>query len=485
MTWASLNAVAALPEIFLLCAVSVILVIDLWLTDAQRQVSYYLTLLTLVGCAYFSVDAFFSPPQYAFSHMFISDPVSGLLKMCMYLAVALVLVYGRTYALQRGLFRGELFTLTLFALLGMMVMASASNLLTLYMGLELLSLALYALIALERDSVKATEAAMKYFVLSALASGLLLYGMSMMYGATGSLDIGTIAETVSRGQANMLFMVFGLVFVVTGIGFKLGVVPFHMWVPDVYEGSPTLIGLLIGSAPKLAAFAFMIRLLAQGFEAFLPDWHYMLVMMAVLSMVLGNITAIAQTNIKRMFAYSTISHMGFVLLGFLVGTPAGYAASMFYTVSYVLMTCAGFGMVMLLAREGYESDRIDDFKGLGKQHPWFASMMLFVMFSMAGVPVFVGFFAKLAVLKVVVNMGMVWLAVVAVLCSLLGAYYYLRVVKVMFFDEPALKDPSPLQVGLDARIVLSLNAVLLLVLGILPGELLVSMQQAISFSLLQ
>lgn len=484
MTWASLNAIAALPEIFLLCAVSIILIVDLWLKDPTRRITYLLTLLTLVGCAVFSVEAFFSPPQYAFNHMFVSDPMSGLLKMCMYLVVALMLVYGRVYAMQRGLLRGELFTLALFALLGMMVMASASNLLTLYMGLELLSLSLYALIALKRDSAQATEAAMKYFVLGALASGLLLYGMSMVYGATGSLDIAVIAESVAASQANILFMVLGLVFVVTGIGFKLGVVPFHMWVPDVYQGAPTLITQLIGSGPKLAAFAFMIRLLAQGFEAFLADWHSMLVVLAILSLLIGNIAAIAQTNIKRMFAYSTISHMGFMLLGFLAGTQAGYAAAMFYAVTYVFTVCAGFGLIMLLSREGFEAENIDDFKGLGKHHPWFAWMMLCVMFSMAGIPVFVGFFAKLSVLKMVVSIGMSWLAVIAVISSLIGAFYYLRVVKVMFFDE-AIEDRGPLLVGLETRILLSLNAGLLLLLGILPNGLMISMQQAITFSLLQ
>jgi NADH-quinone oxidoreductase subunit N len=484
MTWASLNAIAALPELFLLCAVSLILIIDLWLTDPTRKITYCLTLLTLLGCACLSVDTFFSPPQYAFNHMFVSDPMSGVLKIAMYLAVGLMLVYGRVYAIKRDLLRGELFTLALFALLGMMVMTSASNLLTLYVGLELLSLSLYALIALKRDSAQATEAAMKYFVLGALASGLLLYGMSMVYGATGSLDIAVIAESVTTRQANILFMVLGLVFIVTGIGFKLGVVPFHMWVPDVYQGAPTIVTQLIGSGPKLAAFAFMIRLLAQGFEAFVADWQAMLIVLAVLSLIIGNVAAIAQTNIKRMFAYSTISHMGFMLLGFLAGTQAGYAAAMFYVLTYVLMVCAAFGLIMLVSREGFEADNIDDFKGLGKRHPWFAWMMLCVMFSMAGIPVFVGFFAKLSVLKIVVSLGMNWLAIIAVIASLIGAFYYLRVVKVMFFDE-AVEDRGPLVVGLETRILLSLNAGLLLLLGILPNGLMVSMQQAITFSLLQ
>jgi NADH-quinone oxidoreductase subunit N len=482
MTLASLNAMAALPEIFLLCAVSLILIVDVFLSDARRVVTYVLTLLTLAGCAFLTIDATFSPPQYAFSHMFVSDPMSGILKMGMYCAVMLMLVYGRDYAMVRGLFRGELFTLTLFALLGMMVMVSASSLLTLYMGLELLSLALYALIALQRDEVCATEAAMKYFILGALASGMLLYGMSMVYGATGSLNIGVIAENVSTPQTK-LFMIFGLVFIVTGIGFKLGTVPFHMWVPDVYQGAPTLITQLISSAPKLATFAFMIRLLVQGFDIFADQWRSMLLVVAVLSLILGNLAAIAQTNLKRMFAYSTISHMGFMLLGFLAATSAGYAAAMFYVVTYVLMAAAGFGMIMLLSSKGFEAENIDDFKGLGKRSPWFAWMMLFVMFSMAGVPVFVGFFAKLAVLKIVVSMGLTWLAVLAVLCSLIGAFYYLRVVKVMFFEE-STQEQEPLQVRMDARVMLSLNAILLLALGVMPNGLLVSIHQAITFSLL-
>lgn len=482
MTWASLNSAAALPEMFLLCAVLVILLIDLWLDDGKRWVTYTLTLLTLFVCALLCLNDLFISRQYAFNQMFISDQMSAILKLGMILTVGFTFVYGRAYAKARGLLKGELFTLILFALLGMMVMASSSHLLTIYMGLELLSLSLYALIALQRDSLPANEAAMKYFVLGALASGLLLYGMSMLYGATGSLYLAEVAQAFAVQDANILLMVLGLVFVVAGLGFKLGVVPFHMWVPDIYQGAPTIITQLIASASKLAAFAIVMRLLAQGLSGLAVDWHSMLLIMAVLSLILGNVTAIAQTNMKRMLAYSTIAHMGFVLMGVLVGTETGYASAMFYIITYVLTASAGFGVIMLLSREGFEADQIDDFKGLARHHPWFALMMLFVMFSMAGIPVFVGFFAKLAILKAVVNMGMVWLAVLAVLTSLIGAFYYLRVVKVMFFDEPTTSI-QPLQAGADAQVLLSINAVLLLILGILPNHLLISMQQAITFSL--
>ncbi|GGP23301.1 NADH-quinone oxidoreductase subunit NuoN [Silvimonas iriomotensis] len=482
MTWTSLNAWAAAPEIFLLVAVSVILLIDLFVTDAKRHITYLLTLVSLAITACLTVNGLAQPVQLAFSGMFVADPIAGVAKLGMVLGVALVLIYGRTYAEARGIYKGELFSLTLFALLGMMVMSSALNFVTLYVGLELLSLSLYALVALRRDNVHATEAAMKYFILGALASGMLLYGMSMVYGATHSLDILTIAQRVMNGEVNHLLIVFGIVFIVVGIGFKLGAVPFHMWVPDVYEGSPTLIAQLIGSAPKIAAFAFVIRILAQGLEAYVQDWRGMLVVMAILSLAIGNLTAIAQTNIKRMFAYSTISHMGFLLLGVLVGTPVGYAAAFFYAVTYMLTTAAGFGVVMLLSREGFEADRIDDFKGLNQRSPWFAAMMLLVMFSMAGIPVFVGFFAKLAVLEAVVNLGLTWLAIYSVLMSVIGAFYYLRVVKVMYFDEA--EDKSPIVAGLDSRVVLSVNCLLLLVIGLMPDRLLYVISAAVAHSLL-
>lgn len=470
MTLESLNLSAALPEIWLLCATLTLMLIDLVIPDKKRDLTYTLSLGIIVLTIFLLVAGFTYNGQSAFSRMFVADAMSTVLKVGMCTGVAAMLVYGREYARARGLFRGELFMLSLFALLGMMVMASSTNFVTLYVGLEILSLSLYSLVALQRDSVGATEAAMKYFVLGALASGMLLYGISMVYGATGSLDLHKVSYAIAHG-ANPALLTFGLVFVVTGLGFKLGNVPFHMWVPDVYQGSPTLITLLIGSVPKLAAFAFVMRILVEGLGALHQEWTGMLMVLAVLSMAVGNIVAIAQTNLKRMLAYSTISHMGFLLLGILSGTLAGYAASMFYAIVYVLMATAGFGMILLLSREGFEADRLADLKGLAKRSPWFALMMLFVMFSMAGVPVFAGFFAKLMVIRSVVDVNLVWLAVVAVMLSLVGAFYYLRIVKLMFMDEAPESSP-PIVARVDSKILLSFNCIAILVLGLMPERLL-------------
>jgi NADH-quinone oxidoreductase subunit N len=388
--------------------------------------------------------------------------------------VALMLFYSRSYFAARGLFRGETFVLTLFALLGMMVMIGAGSFLTLYLGLELLALSLYAMVAMHRSSVQASEAAMKYFVLGALASGMLLYGMSMVYGATGSLDIATIARTVTAergalGPGSGTLLVFGLVFVVSGIAFKLGVVPYHMWVPDVYQGAPTAVTLLIGTAPKLAAFAFMLRLLAVALAGLEFDWQGMLMVLSLLSMVLGNVIAIAQTNIKRMLAYSTIANMGFLLMGFIAANLTGYSAAMFYAVAYVLTSLASFGIVMLLSREGFEAEQLDDYKGLNRRSPWWAFMMLIVMFSLAGIPPTVGFYAKFAVLEAAVSAGFLWLAVAAVLASVVGAFYYLRIVKLMYFDEPV--GTEPIAARRDTRALLSANSLALLLFGILPQPL--------------
>ena len=392
-----------------------------------------------------------------------------MLKLFLYLTVAVVLVYSRDYLRVRGLYKGEFFVLALFALLGMMVMVSASHFLTLYLGLELLSLSLYAMVALQRDSSVATEAAMKYFVLGALASGMLLYGMSMVYGVTGSLGLGDMAIALQAAPSMRIPLVFGLVFIVAGLAFKLGAVPFHMWIPDVYHGAPTAMTLFIGSAPKIAAFAFVIRILGQGLESQVGDWRDMLVILAVLSMALGNIAAIAQTNLKRMFAYSTISHMGFMLLGILAGSQNGYGSAMFYVLVYALMSLGGFGMILLLSRAGFEADQLDDFKGLNRRSPWLAFLMLLLMFSMAGVPPTVGFYAKLSVLQAVVGIGYVWLAVAAVLFSLIGAFYYLRIVKLMYFDAPL--DTAPITASPDARVVMSVNGLAILALGIVPQPL--------------
>jgi NADH-quinone oxidoreductase subunit N len=356
----------------------------------------------------------------------------------------------------------------------MMVMISANHFLTIYMGLELLSLSLYAMVAMNRDSVVSTEAAMKYFVLGALASGLLLYGMSMIYGATGTLEITGVAERLYGGGANKNLMVFGLVFLVAGLAFKLGVVPFHMWIPDVYHGAPTSVTLLISTAPKLAAFAIVMRLLVNGLITMAQDWQAMLVILSVLSMAIGNLAAIAQTNLKRMLAYSAISHMGFMLLGITTGVVSGdarfalnaYSSAMFYVIAYVMMSAGTFGVILLMARTGFEADNIEDFKGLNKRNPWFAGVMLMLMFSMAGIPFFIGFFAKFSVLQAVVAAGYIWLALIAVLFSLIGAFYYLRVVKVMYFDQPV--DDTPLTAGLDMRILISANGLAVALLGMFP-----------------
>ena len=374
---------------------------------------------------------------------------------------------------------GEVFTLGLFSLLGMFVMISGNHFLVLYLGLELLTLCSYALVALRRDHANATEAAMKYFVLGALASGFLLYGLSMLYGATGSLELGAVFKAVASGQIKHQVMVLGLVFVVCGLAFKLGVVPFHMWIPDVYEGAPSAVTLFIATAPKLAAFAMAMRLLVSALLALAVDWQQMLVLLSVLSMALGNLAAIAQSNIKRMLAYSTISHMGFLLLGLLSGVVGGnwlsaadaYSASMFYAIVYVLTTLAAFGMVLLLSRKGFEAERIEDFRGLNRRSPWFAFIMLITMFSLAGVPPTVGFYAKLAVLQAAIGSGQVWLAVVAVMFSLVGAFYYLRIIKLMYFDDP-VENAVAISPRGDMGVLLSVNGLALLALGILPEQLL-------------
>lgn len=480
----------AAPELFLAAMAAVILLADVFIKDARRTVVFALTQLTLIGCAVIQYQTMTGDIAYTFSNMFVDDLMSDLLKLVLYMTVIVVLFYSRGYILDREpMAKGEFYVLALFATLGMMVMISANHFLTVYLGLELLSLSLYAMVAMNRDSVVSTEAAMKYFVLGALASGLLLYGMSMIYGATGTLEITGVGELLMTGKANKTVLVFGLVFVVAGLAFKLGVVPFHMWIPDVYHGAPTAVTLFIGSAPKLAAFAVTMRLLVTGLITLSQDWQVMLIMLSVLSMAIGNLAAIAQTNIKRMLAYSAISHMGFMLLGVTTGVVGGdarmalnaYSSAMFYVVSYVMMTAGSFGMIMLLARAGFEADNIDDFKGLNKRSPWFAGMMLIMMFSMAGIPFFIGFFAKFAVLQAVVAAGYMWLAIVAVIFSLIGAFYYLRVVKVMYFDQPA--DPTPLVAPMDMRVLISANGLAVALFGMFPDSLMIACGFAIMRSI--
>jgi len=464
----------AAAEIFLLAMACAILLVDLVLPPAQRWIIALLTMATLVGCAIITFVTIDGQVVLTFSNMFVDDLLGDFLKLMVYFSVTIVLVYSRGYLAVRGLDKSEFYLLVLFATLGMMVMISASHFLSLYLGLELLSLSLYALVALDRDSARATEAAMKYFVLGAMASGLLLYGMSMIYGATGTLEIGGVAQAIYHGVANRTVLIFGLVFLVSGLAFKLGVVPFHMWIPDVYHGAPTAITLFIASAPKLAAFAMALRLLVYGLFELAVEWQTMLMILAVLSIALGNLAAIAQTNLKRMLAYSAISHMGFMLLGLLSGVVGGdrhfalnaYGSAMYYIVSYVLMSLGAFGMILLLSRAGHEAENLEDFKGLNQRSPWFAAMMAILMFSMAGVPFFIGFWAKFGVLLAVVDTGQVWLAVVAVFFSLIGAYYYLRIVKLMYADAPV--DAAPIQAGLDMRLLLSANGLAVALLGIFP-----------------
>ncbi len=471
----------AYAEIFLLVMVSVILIADLYTSGRTKTVTYLLVQLTLLGCSLITVATHQHGITYLFNGMYVDDLMSDVLKLLSYLAVSMMLVYSRSYLLARGLFSGEFLALVLFSLLGMMVMISASHFITLYLGLELLSLSLYAMVALQRDSAVATEAAMKYFILGALASGLLLYGMSMLYGATGTLDVRAITGAIQEGTANNALLVFGLVFVVSGLAFKLGAVPFHMWVPDVYQGAPTAMTMLIGTAPKLAAFAFVMRILVEGLQPLMVHWSGMLVILAVLSMAVGNISAIAQTNLKRMFAYSTIAHMGFLLVGVLSGGIEGYGSAMFYAVVYVLMSLGGFGMIMLLSREGFEADNLNDFKGLNQRSPWLAFMMLLLMFSMAGVPPTVGFYAKFSVLNAAVQAGHIPLVIMAVLFSLIGAFYYLRIVKLMYFDAPESHERIYMQP--DSSLLISINGLAVLALGILPGTLMsvcaVSVQQSL------
>ncbi len=442
-----------------------------------RGLAYYLTQLTLIAAAFVTIFTLEGEVVYTFSNLFISDLMGDFLKLMIYFSMAIALLYGRGYLADRNIDKPEYYLLALLMTLGMMVMVTSNHMLPMYIGLEMMSLALYTMVAFDRDSARSTEAAMKYFVLGALASGLLLYGMSMVYGATGSLEFSGIAQSVYNQSANQSVLMFGLVFLVAGICFKLGVVPFHMWVPDVYHGAPTAVTLVIATAPKLAAFAMAIRLLIWGLFDVAEQWQTMLMLVAVASIVLGNLAAIAQHNIKRMLAYSGISHMGFMLLGLLAGVVEGdrhfalnaYSSAMFYAVAYVIMSLASFGMVILLSRAGFEAENIDDFKGLNKRSPWFALMMLFVMFSMAGVPFFIGFFAKLAVLQAVVAAGYFWLAVAAVLMSVVGAFYYLRVVKVMYFDAPV--DTAPIRAPAELRVMLSANGLAIAGLGIAPQML--------------
>lgn len=457
-----------LPEITLLALACVTLLGDIFSDDSKHGAAYWLAQISLIVTALLLLSSFDTDSQYAVSGMFVSDAMSGILKFFICIIGVFAFFYSREYLNRHDILKGEYFVLGLFAILGMLVLVSANNLLTIYLGLELLSLSLYAMVAIHRDSKAASEAAIKYFVLGAISSGMLLYGISMLYGVTGSLELGAVATAITAAETSTL-AVFGLVFVLIGVAFKLGAVPFHMWLPDVYEGAPTSVTLFIGSAPKLAAFAMAIRLFVDGLGPLVQDWQQMLMILAVLSMATGNLIAIAQSNIKRMLAYSTIAHVGFLLLGLVSGSAGGYAGSMFYVISYALMSMGAFAMIIILGRRGMEADKLDDFSGLAERSPWLAFMMLILMFSMAGLPPFLGFWAKWFVLREVIQAGFVWIAIIAVIFAIIGAFYYLRVVKLMYFDEPV--ETSAPECPLPLFTVVSINGLALLLLGLSPGAL--------------
>jgi NADH-quinone oxidoreductase subunit N len=487
-----LNWLAVTPEIFLLGMACVVAIMDLFVTCPQRKPTYFLTMLSLAVVAGLHLSALDSGASvYAMQRMVVTDPMGHLLALCATLAVMGSLVYAQTYAASRDLLKGELFSLSMLSLLGISIMIIGNNFLAIYLGLELMSLSLYALVAMRHDHAQATEAAMKYFVLGALASGFLLYGLSMMYGATGSLDLALVYQATLSGENNQV-LAFGVVFIVAGLAFKLGVVPFHMWVPDVYQGAPTAVTLLVAGAPKLAAFAITIRLLVEGLINSATDWQQMLMIMAVASMAVGNLAAIAQSNLKRMLAYSGIAQLGFMLLGFIptvvagntVSAGNGYGSSLFYVLTYVLTTLGTFGLIMVLSRPGFESEEISDLAGLHKRSPMLAGVMAVFMFSLAGIPPTVGFYAKLAVLQALITTNspvLLTVSIVAVMLSLVAAFYYLRVVKVMYFDEPAARAPA-IQGG-AAPALLSINALAVLALGILPGALMTLCANVITQSL--
>ena len=467
----NLNLSAAAPEIVLLCALFAVLLADLWTSDENRYITHYLSIGSMLAAAFTQIAVWTGQPAQAFNGFYLVDGVSQLAKLTVYLGTAALFVYAKPYNQAQKMFKGEYYTLAMFAAAGMSVMISSAHFLTAYIGLELLSLSLYAMIALRRHSVQASEAALKYFVLGALASGILLYGISMVYGAAGSLHFAAVAQAAADGHVNGWLLKLGILFIVAAIAFKFGAVPFHMWVPDVYQGAPTSVAAFIGSMPKIAATVFAFRILVEGFALQKGDWQLVFAALGALSLLVGNLAAIMQTNIKRMFAFSTVSHMGFILLAFL-GSVIGLQAAIYYAVAYILMSLAGFGVLMVVSREGKECENIADLAGLNQRNAWYAFVMLLVLFSMAGIPPLMGFYAKFAVLKALVAAQYgwaLWLAVFAVVMSLIGAFYYLRVVRTMYFDEKT--DDAPLSDSVLLKCVLSVNALLLLVWGILPDSL--------------
>ncbi|MGN2244312.1 NADH-quinone oxidoreductase subunit NuoN [Frateuria sp. GZRR33] len=460
-----------LPEFYLVAAACLLLLLDAWMKPEQRNILHWVSILVVLVGIYLVVAGQPDVTVTAFGGMFVRDAAAEILKVFALLCTALIFVFSRPYMQERKLFQGEFYTLMIFATIGAMLLVSAGNLVMVYLGLELLTLCSYGLVALNRDSQLSSEAAIKYFVLGALSSGMLLYGMSMVYGATGTLALAQLhGAVVHAGMSNL--MVFGLIFMIVGISFKLGVAPFHMWIPDVYQGAPTSVTTFVASTSKIAAFGMAYRLLESGMGGMAGQWQMMLAVLAVVSLAIGNLVAIVQTNLKRLLAYSTISHMGFLLLGLVNAGPEGYAAAMFYAICYALMSTAAFGVILALARAGFECEEIDDFKGLNQRSPWMAFLMMLAMFSLAGVPPLFGFFAKLLVLKAAIDAGMMWLALVGVVFAIIGLYYYLRVVKVMYFDKPAEGLEMRPQADGVLRTVLSLNALVLLALGLYWGPLL-------------
>lgn len=466
------NLIPAIPEMVMLAMTCLILVVDLFLPQEKRGFTLFFTVITLLLTAAAVIAVAPVDSVSTFGGSFILDQLAVTLKVAICLISALVFIYSRDYLKDHGIYKGEYYVLGLFAVLGMMIMTSAHSFLLVYLGLELLSLSLYAMIAFNRKSVQASESAMKYFVLGAMASGLLLYGISIFYGITGTLDLNQLSNVVgAQLTENPIALSFALTFIVVGLSFKLGAVPFHMWLPDIYQGAPTSVTLFIGTAPKIAGFAMAIRLLVDGLSDLQVEWSQMLLVLAVASMALGNIVAIVQTNFKRMLAYSTVSHVGFIMLGLLSGTATGYSAAMFYTLTYAITASVAFGVLLLLNREGFEAENIADLTGLNDKNPWYAALLAIALFSMAGVPPTVGFYAKLSVLQAVVSIDMVWLAVVAVLLSVIGLFYYLRVIKAMYFDPSDQERELSIKESLDVKILLSLNGLSLLGLGIFPSGL--------------
>jgi NADH-quinone oxidoreductase subunit N len=463
------DVVPAAAEIFVAVSACVLLLVDALAGARARGITFVLAIAALAGAAWVTSAVAVDARSVLLGGHFVADPMGTVLKLFAYGAAAVTLLYSRDYLERRDLLKGEYLVLALFAVLGIQVIVSAGSLLSLYLGIEIMSLALYAMIAFDRDNGVAAESAMKYFVLGAIASGALLYGISILYGVTGSFLLDGVAAAVGSGRAP-IGLLFGLAFIVVGVAFKFGAVPFHMWLPDVYHGAPTPVTLFVGSAPKIASFALAMRVLAEGLGGVADAWQDMLIVLAALSIIVGNVVAIAQTNIKRLLAYSTISHVGFIFLGVLAANPAGYRAAMFYTLTYVVMTTAAFGIVLWMSRKGFEADALDDYKGLNRRNPWFAFVMLLVMFGLAGVPPTVGFWAKLQVIAAVLDVGLTGLAALAVLMSVIGAFYYLRVVKLMYFDEPTVS--GPVEAKLAVRVLLSVNGLAILALGLYPGVLL-------------